>query len=94
MYDKDIVIGGEISLSMNLDGNSSLSIPEDGIEGTVIAYEPHSYEEYTGSYELIPSDAEQELSTAEKVLLEDIIIHPIPANYGRLEWDGSVLTVY
>ena len=49
MYDKDIVIGGEISLNMLLDGEGALSVSVDGIEGTVMAYEEHGREPYTGN---------------------------------------------
>lgn len=49
---------------------------------------------YDGSYEVVPSEDLQTLGTQRRVLANDIVIHPIPSNYGRIDWDGSVLTVY
>ena len=48
---------------------------------------------YTGSYEVTPSDTEQMLFTNGKTLEGNITIHPIPSNYGLITWDGSNLTV-
>lgn len=48
---------------------------------------------YTGSYEVIPSQLTQTLQTADKILAGDVIIHPIPSNYGLITWNGAVLTV-
>lgn len=52
-----------------------------------------SQDEYMGSYEVTPSTEEQTLSTTDKVLTRDVVIKPIPNNYGLITWDGSVLTV-
>mgnify|MGYP003290118278 CR=1 FL=1 len=49
--------------------------------------------EYDGPYEVTPTDQEQILSTSDKVLAADIVIEPIPSNYGLITWDGSVITV-
>lgn len=48
---------------------------------------------FTGDYEATPSDEEHRLLTAGKVLAHDIIINPIPSNYGRITWNGAYLTV-
>lgn len=50
-------------------------------------------EPYHGSYEFTPTDQEQVVPTADKVLGYDIVIHPIPSNYGQISWDGSIITV-
>ena len=48
---------------------------------------------YDGSYEITPSADAQTLHTADKMLSGDIIINPIPTNYGQITWNGSTLTV-
>ena len=48
---------------------------------------------YAGAYEITPNFETQILSTADKSLTENIIVHPIPSNYGLITWDGSTLTV-
>lgn len=57
-----------------------------------LGYQPPQHE-YHGSYDVIPSDQAQTLSTADNVLAADIVIEPIPSNYGLITWDGSVITV-
>ena len=50
-------------------------------------------EEYTGAYEFTPTEDTQTIEIAEKKATADIIINPIPTNYGRITWNGSVLTI-
>ena len=48
---------------------------------------------YTGTYEVTPSDQTQTLSTNGKKMAADVVVNPIPSNYGLITWDGSVITV-
>ena len=48
---------------------------------------------YEGEYEVIPSMETQILQTEGKRMLHDVVVDPIPSNYGLITWDGSVLTV-
>lgn len=50
-------------------------------------------EEYTGEYEFTPTRETQTIEIANKKATADIIIKPIPKNYGLVTWNGSVLTV-
>lgn len=49
--------------------------------------------EYFGPYEVTPTENEQVLPTAQLVASRDIVVNPIPSNWGRITWNGSVLTV-
>ena len=49
--------------------------------------------EYEGPYEVTPTDQVQTLATADKVLAADIVIDPIPSNYGLITWNGTVINV-
>lgn len=49
---------------------------------------------YEGEYEVTPGEEQQVLATKGSVLAEDIVVHPIPAGYGRISFDGNVLTVW
>lgn len=49
---------------------------------------------YTGPYEFTPGDETQTVRIARKEALQDIVIHPVPSNYGKISWNGSVLTVF
>ena len=49
--------------------------------------------QYDGETVIIPSSEEQVLDTAEKTVMEPIVIKPIPQNYGLITYNGSVITV-
>lgn len=69
--------------SNNLSMSVSIATPIQMIDG----------EKYRGSYEVVPSSERQTLSTALLTMTDDVIIHPIPSNYGLITWDGSILMV-
>lgn len=48
---------------------------------------------YTGSYRFTPSGQAQTVQTAGKLLNENIVIDPIPSNYGLITYTGGVITV-
>ena len=48
---------------------------------------------YEGAYEITPTNETQVLETTHKKLAHNIIINPIPSNYGLITWNGSILTV-
>lgn len=73
-------LSGTLSGSGAISGG--LSVP------TVAPVEP-----YEGSYEFTPSGERQEIEIANKRARENIVINPIPQNYGLITWDGSTLTV-
>lgn len=49
--------------------------------------------DYDGPYEVTPSRQRQQLATSNKILAHNVIIEPIPSNYGLITWNGSTLTV-
>ena len=57
-----------------------------------VQYVPVS-ERYDGEYIIEPTQHEQILPTAEKLLAENITVKAIPKNYGLITWNGAVLTV-
>ena len=61
--------------------------------GVATSYQIIEGEMYDGPYEFTPTQETQTAQTADKVLLENIIIHPIPQNYGLITWNGAVITV-
>ena len=48
---------------------------------------------YSGSYDITPSGAAQVVHIDGLRAAHDIIIEPIPSNYGLITWNGSVITV-
>ena len=51
------------------------------------------FDYYTGPYEVTPSQETQVLNTASLSMAENVVINPVPSNYGRVAWNGSYLTV-
>lgn len=50
--------------------------------------------DYDGATEVTPTEEAQVLRTSGKSVESDIIVNPIPSNYGRIEQRGSVLHVF
>lgn len=50
-------------------------------------------DEYQGPYEVTPTQTAQVLPTEGLLAVADIVVNPIPSNYGLVTWDGAVLTV-
>lgn len=85
-----IVIGGEATLENLVDGEYDIDLEIDGSPGTFMPVMPNAY---TGTYEFEATDTAQTISVEGKTMLHDIIIDPVPSNYGFITWNGSVLTV-
>lgn len=54
---------------------------------------PLIYPEYEGDYTITPTEEAQVLQTTNKTLSHNIVIAPIPTNYGRTTWNGSSLHI-
>lgn len=48
---------------------------------------------YTGAYEFTPTQSTQRIEIKDLMATDDIVINPIPNNYGLIGWNGSFLTV-
>lgn len=80
------------------DGNTvTLGVGEQrGVSWDGTEYIPYHHSEmpdYEGSYEVTPQAEAQTLATANRAMREDLVINPIPSNYGLITWNGQVLTV-
>ena len=82
------ITDGIVSVTPTLSGN----ISADAEVINVIRYS--NMDEYEGPYEVTPTEETQVLPTEARTLIENIIVNPIPSNYGRIVYNGSVITVY
>lgn len=48
---------------------------------------------FEGEYAVVPSEERQIIPTKGLRMTEDLVVAPIPQNYGRIAWNGSILTV-
>ena len=86
----DLRLSGSLTpvagLSGRLSGVSSLS-------GKIGIPERVTPPQYTGPTTVTPTQEQQILHTQDFYLIDDIVIDPIPNNYGLITWNGTVLTV-
>lgn len=83
-----IIVSGDIST------NKSVIEGEVITEREVVTGDLKMIESpYTGLYEFTPSSSIQTIEIAGKTARQNIIVNPIPSNYGLITWDGSTLTV-
>lgn len=62
----------------------------DAVFDTVVEIAP---DPYIGQYEFTPADEQQTINIKKKVATDNIIINPIPSNYGKIAWDGVGIRV-
>lgn len=68
--------------------NSVGTISAELIVSSVIQTNP-----FTGDYEYTPSNEVQTIKINGLRAVQDIVIDPIPNNYGLITWNGSTITV-
>lgn len=90
MFDT-IVLDGELDLLIVQDGDCALEIDQDGDLGVSVGISGRP--SYRGPTEVTPTQETQVLYTANKAVLSNITVNPIPSNYGLITWNGSTLTV-
>lgn len=79
----ELVVDGEAVIDFMIDGEAEAVIGGGGA----------GYPAYTGPTEFTPSQNMQYAPTSGKTVLTNIIVNPIPSNYGLITWDGTKLTV-
>ena len=88
MAEKVIVVGGGRGGAVKIGGagerNATISVSGSGALPVP---------RYTGPYEFTPTRETQTVSIARKQATEDIIINPIPRNYGLVTYNGNIITI-
>ena len=59
----------------------------------VAAYQSVDAPRYDGDYTFTPTAETQMIDISGKMATANIMINPIPSNYGRIEYNGSFLTI-
>ncbi len=90
------MIGTTPTIKATLQTEGSLEAklsPKASIKATLSVPTEKEVTPYTGEYEVTPSRETQVLNTEGLKTTANIVINPIPSNYGLVTWNGSVLTV-
>lgn len=87
----------ELHISLHVEPDSDASLAVD--EGADLALNLGEKFEgggtpYSGRYEVTPSESTQVLETAYHKMTENVVVNPIPSNYGRITYNGAGLLVY
>lgn len=53
----------------------------------------HIADWYDGDYIITPSNVAQEIQTKNKAMLHNLVVQPIPSDYGKITWDGVTLMI-
>lgn len=89
MNNIDIALDVKNGPVVPLKVTSGQTVPVGVDTAITAAIMPH----YGGPYIVTPSEDAQTLQTQGMALDENITIGAIPSNYGRITWNGSVLSV-
>ena len=83
-------------ISVSFDGAQYMDVEFTGDEEFVCEFDGGDSPsgDYDGPYNVTPSENTQTLSTANKTLEQNVIVNPVPDNYARMRWQGSVLIIY
>lgn len=87
--------GGEAAVDVLDLGTAASDIIELGSAefGNYMIVHEGAYPAYTGDTVITPSQTTVVLPAANTTVYTDIVINPIPSNYGLIAWNGSALTV-
>lgn len=83
-------IHGTISTGVTISGTIAAGPTISGGLTIPAAILPQTYE---GPYTVTPGEETQTLETNALYMCGDIIVEPIPNNYGLITWDGHTITV-
>ena len=61
--------------------------------GQPVAREYVELPPYVGETTITPSSEKQVLQTKNFRMTENVTVNPIPSNWGRITWNGSIITV-
>ena len=84
-------MNGNLTTLPNLSGTISAV---GGLSGTLSAGRGGAPDIYDGAYEVTPGEEDVVLQTNGFLMTDNVTVEKIPSNYGRIAWNGSVITVY
>lgn len=76
----------DFSAQLNYKDGASFDANYNGSGGGVVP-------KYTGEYEVTPTQQTQTLLTEGLKMTANVVVNPIPSNYGKITYNGSVITV-
>lgn len=91
----NLSVGGVAGIELNVSDSGAYDLgigAPNSIDlgvGVAVIHGVH----YTGALTVTPSQNTQTLQTTGMVLDGDVVVDPIPSNYGLITWNGSALVI-
>ena len=85
----DLVVEDQPVIDLRIDDDVGIDL---GVTEQIVI-EEHDTLPYRGEYEFTPTEDVQTIPINGLRATRNITINPIPSNYGKITWNGSVLTV-
>ena len=84
---------GELTCVLSIESGLSGGLSTDGTLSGGLSFSTGETPSYPGPYEFTPTDEAQIVQVGGLQMKQDLVIDPIPSNYGLITWNGSTLTV-
>lgn len=85
----ELTVGEQPVIPLRIDDDVGIDL---GVSEQIVI-ENHDTLPYRGEYEFTPTEDVQTVHINGLRATRNITINPIPSNYGKITWNGSVLTV-
>lgn len=85
----ELTVGEQPVIPLRIDDDVGIDL---GVTEQIVI-EEHDTLPYRGEYEFTPTEDVQTVPINGLRATRNITINPIPSNYGKITWNGSVLTV-
>lgn len=85
----ELTVGEQPVIPLRIDDDVGIDL---GVTEQIVI-EDHDTLPYRGEYEFTPTEDVQTVHINGLRATRNITINPIPSNYGKISWNGSVLTV-
>ena len=86
-----IALDADVSISIQAEGDMSIRMDLDGEESNF--QQVRIVDWYDGPTTVTPSEETQTLQTTNKTIPGEIVVEPIPSNYGRVTRVGAYLII-
>ena len=84
----------EVRLTVTPDPALRLKVDAGPVLRLGCSYSSGGLPDYQGSYDVEPGEEAQVLQTGRHAMTADLVVEPIPDNYGRISWDGAAISLY
>lgn len=85
----ELTVGEQPVIDLRIEDDVGIDL---GVSEQIVI-EDHDTLPYRGEYEFTPTEDVQTVLINGLRATRNITINPIPSNYGKISWNGSVLTV-